>query len=191
MRVHAVGQDHKLRPGKRVASHRAGIVAGLLGAALLWPLPAEALTADNIRLPQDSSQAMATRQVSGLLAGPAEVSALREQGVQVVISLLPAEEETFDEQRSVEAAGMRFIRIAVAGTGDLTREKVQAFDQALSEAGQRQTLIHCASGNRVGALMALRAAWIEGKPADQALAEGRASGLTRLSGTVSELISPR
>src|SRR5690606_38327465 len=41
-------------------------------------------------------------------------------------------------------------------------------------------LVHCASGNRVGALAALRAAWLQGADEEAAIAEGRRWGLRSL-----------
>ena len=50
---------------------------------------------------------------------------------------------------------------------------------ALSTAGT-PVLVHCGSGNRVGALFALRAAWLQGVAPAQAVALGRAAGMTAL-----------
>ena len=47
-------------------------------------------------------------------------------------------------------------------------------------------IIHCASGNRVGALLALRANLIQGKSASEALAFGKAAGLTTLEDAVKQ-----
>jgi hypothetical protein len=44
--------------------------------------------------------------------------------------------------------------------------------------------VHCASSNRVGAMAALRAAWIDGRPTEEALQIGRAWGLKSLEPTV-------
>ena len=48
-------------------------------------------------------------------------------------------------------------------------------------------LVHCASGNRVGALIALSAA-DEGVPVEEALARGRAAGMTSTEARVRELL---
>ena len=45
--------------------------------------------------------------------------------------------------------------------------------------------MHCASGNRVGALMALRASQ-NGASAEEAMAAGKAAGLTRLEPVVAK-----
>jgi hypothetical protein len=47
-------------------------------------------------------------------------------------------------------------------------------------------MLHCGSGNRIGALFALMAFHLEGESADRALQVGREAGLTRLEPVVRE-----
>jgi hypothetical protein len=49
-------------------------------------------------------------------------------------------------------------------------------------------VIACASGNRVGALLALREFWLEDAEPEAALALGKAAGLTRLEPSVRLLL---
>ncbi len=71
----------------------------------------------------------------------------------------------------------------------LTLAKVRLLDKVLLEHKDKNVLVHCASGNRVGALFALRAAWLDGKEKDLALKIGRERGLTSLEKTVSEMLA--
>lgn len=113
-----------------------------------------------------------------------DVSALRAAGIRHVINLAPAgETPDFDEASAVRAAGMRYDTLPIAGAGDLDREAVLAFDRLL-QAAEGPTLVHCASGNRVGALVALRAAWLQGVDEEAAVAEGRRWGLRGLEDEV-------
>ena len=84
---------------------------------------------------------------------------------------------------AVRASGLRYSNLPLRGAADLTRENVAAFDALLRDSS-RPVLVHCASGNRVGAMAALRAAWVDGKPADEAIAIGRTWGLKGLEGEV-------
>jgi len=112
--------------------------------------------------------------------GPGEVAALRDAGFRHVIDLTPdAETPGFDEAAAVRAAGLRYSNLPLAGASELTRENVLAFDTLLAGA-ERPLLVHCASGNRVGAMAALRAAWVEGHSAEEAIAIGREWGLSGL-----------
>ncbi|KAF1705601.1 hypothetical protein CSC68_01710 [Pseudoxanthomonas suwonensis] len=121
---------------------------------------------------------------SGGRISAADLPALQAAGITRVIDLTPdAETPDFDEAAAVRAAGLRYDNLPIAGPADLDRVAVQAFDALLAE-GQGRTLVHCASGNRVGALAALRAAWLQGADDDAALAEGRRWGLTGLEPVV-------
>ena len=88
-------------------------------------------------------------------------------------------------------AGIGYTNLPIRGAGDLTRANVVRFDQLLREAGTQETLVHCASGNRVGAMIALRAAWIDGKSSEAALAEGRRWGMKSLEPAVRERLQAR
>jgi len=110
-------------------------------------------------------------------------------GVRTVINLRPAAETPdLDEKAVVEKAGMIYRSLPIAGAAGLTKENVAAFDRMMAEAGEGKVLMHCASGNRVGAMMALRARWLQGKSADEALEIGRNSGLKGLEGDVKALL---
>lgn len=113
---------------------------------------------------------------------PAQLQAIASAGVSTVINLRPnAEMEAcgIDERALVESLGMKYVVIPVSGPGSLQPETARAFDAALREAGT-PVLVHCGSGNRVGALFALRAAWVQGVAPAQAVALGRAAGMTAL-----------
>ncbi len=118
-----------------------------------------------------------------------DLPALRAASIRHVINLAPASETPgFDEADAVRAAGMRYDALPIAGAGDLDRDAVVAFDRLL-QAADAPTLVHCGSGNRVGALVALRAAWLQGADAESAVEEGRRWGLTGLEGEVRQRIA--
>jgi uncharacterized protein (TIGR01244 family) len=123
---------------------------------------------------------------SGGRISAADLPALDDAGVRHVIDL-SADEETpdFDEAAAVRAAGMRYDNLPIRGAAGLTRENVVAFDRLL-EGIQGPAVVHCASGNRVGALVALRAAWVDGADDEAAVAEGKRWGLRGLEGEVRE-----
>jgi uncharacterized protein (TIGR01244 family) len=110
-------------------------------------------------------------------------------GVRTVINLRPSTETPdLDEKTVVEKSGMAYRALPIAGAAGLTRANVVSFDRLLDEAGAGKVLMHCASGNRVGAMMALRARWVQGKSAEEALAIGRNSGLKGLEPDVKALL---
>lgn len=115
------------------------------------------------------------------------IAKLPSAGIQVVIDLRPdAERPGLDEKTAAQGAGLTYRALPIASPADLTRENVATFDRLLKESANQGVLMHCASGNRVGAMLALRARWIEGKSAEEALAIGKASGLTSMAPAVAE-----
>lgn len=119
---------------------------------------------------------------------PEDIARLQNAGIRHVIDLTPdAETPDFDEAKAVRSGGMDYSNLPIAGPADLTRENALAFDEMLRKA-QRPLLVHCASANRVGALAALRAAWIEGRSVEEAVSIGKAWGLKSLEPQVRERI---
>lgn len=113
------------------------------------------------------------------------LSQAKDAGYVAVIDLRTASEERgMDEASTVEALGMSYHSIEVAGARGVTFENAQALD-ALMDDIDGPVLLHCRSGNRVGALLALRAG-MDGASVEDALALGRAAGLGSLEGVVQE-----
>jgi uncharacterized protein (TIGR01244 family) len=100
-------------------------------------------------------------------------------GITTVIDLRqPSEDRDFDETATATRLGLRYVRIPVAGAAGLTPANVQALQTALAQANG-PVLLHCASGNRVGALLALMKAQ-QGAAVEEALQFGRNAGMTSL-----------
>ena len=119
-----------------------------------------------------------------------DVAVVAKAGIRHVINLRPdSETPEFDEAAVVRDAGLQYHSLPIRGAQDLTVENVARFDRLITEVGEQATLIHCSSSNRVGAMQALRAAWIQGKPAGIALAEGRRWGLKGLEAEVRDRLA--
>lgn len=103
-------------------------------------------------------------------------------GYRTVVNLRPAAEYTeFDEGRVARQIGLDYISIPVTGPDDLGAEAIAKLDAVLSVDERRPVLIHCGSGNRVGALLAVHARRKRGLSAEQALACGERAGLVASS----------
>ena len=115
---------------------------------------------------------------------------LVDMGYTNFISLRPTSENGAGwEEAHVVDDDVTFTRIPVAGAGGLTRENVMALNEILEEASSENTVLYCASSNRVGGLLALKAYWLDGVEPDDALEIGRQAGLTGLESAVQELLS--
>lgn len=121
-----------------------------------------------------------------------KVAALAKAGIDVVINLQPDEELSFDEAAAVERAGMGYEHLPISGAADLKQLKILAFDNILRQHHGKKIALHCGSGNRVGAAIALRAGWLRGRKMDTAMERGRSHGLTKLEDEVfKRLLVPR
>ncbi len=112
------------------------------------------------------------------------------QGIRTVINLRAAEEPVaFDERDEVQRLGIGYVSLPIAGTQDLGRTTIETFARELQNARREgPVLIHCGSGNRVGAAIALQRGWLEGCSAHDALASGRSAGLAGLESVVAKLL---
>lgn len=119
---------------------------------------------------------------------PDQLDGLAAAGYTRFISLRPATESGAGWEEARAGADWAFTRIPVSGAADLTRANVEALDRILDEANGSPTVLYCGSGNRVGALLALRAYWLDGASPTDALELGRAAGLTRLEPAVVALL---
>jgi uncharacterized protein (TIGR01244 family) len=120
----------------------------------------------------------------------AEFKALSAMGFQRIIDLRPpTEDHGFDEVKQAAVEHLEYYSLPIGGEKDLTVANVRLFDQWLSVPQSPMTLIHCGSGNRVGALFALREAWCRGKTEEASLSVGRLAGLKGLEPAVRAAIS--
>ena len=118
---------------------------------------------------------------------PDQLRKAAEAGLRTVVNLCPPGEAGWDEQAVAEAAGLRYASIPVGGACDLSPQAARRLHDVLASS-PRPILVHCASSNRVGALFALKARFVDGHSPEQALAHGRDAGLAALEGAVSRLV---
>lgn len=118
-----------------------------------------------------------------------QYKALSQSGYTTVIDLRAMSEEgVTEEHKLVQELGMQAVSIPIGGPNDITKESAGQLDQALANANG-PVVLHCASGNRVGALLAMRAFWVQGKSPLESLSIGQESGLTKLKPVVRNLLT--
>ena len=174
----------------------------LMGAGIAWQTAPDALAATRSPDPTaettpmqsiDTTLVPQARQprptlVTGGQPAPHAWDALRSQGITTVVNLRPtAEMDGRDERAEVAAAGLAYHQIPVDGAGGVTGANADALWSVLDEA-DGTVLVHCASGNRVGALLALGASRQGGRSPEEALEWGQAAGLTGLEPKVREAL---
>lgn len=190
MQMNLVNQSTSKRRPMLSAWVRASLLCGLciVLASCAGELKTSAVAETTTQLQVDVPNLHMPR--AGLLTGGQPSAAawrdLRASGVSRVVNLLPASElGSRDEAGEVEASGMDYVQIAVSGPDDLTPENAALLWQSMQD-DSGSVLVHCASGNRVGALLALAAQQVGGMSPRAALEFGHAAGLTQLEPIVRE-----
>jgi len=102
-----------------------------------------------------------------------------EAGYEAVIDLRGADENRgLDEAAILARLGLDYVELPVSSPDSISMENAAKLDAILSNY-DGPVLLHCGSGNRVGALLALRAS-LRGADDEAALAYGKSAGLTGL-----------
>lgn len=123
--------------------------------------------------------------VTGGQPDQTQLEAFARSGGTLVIDLRTAgEERGLEEASAVAALGLTYLNLPIDGADDITADNAIALHQALLSA-TGPVLLHCASGNRVGALLALEAA-AAGESRQQALDLAHRAGLGSLEPVVRE-----
>ena len=121
---------------------------------------------------------------------PEQIDEAAGAGYRTIVNTRSSAEEGFEwEADRVADAGMRYVFIETPGADGLTRENVERLAELLADPEARPMMIHCGSGNRVGALLALKAAWVDGQDDEAALQVGLDAGLTRLEEATRHLLA--
>jgi uncharacterized protein (TIGR01244 family) len=110
---------------------------------------------------------------------PEHLEKLRGDGIQAVLNLRePSEHRAAEEQKAVEAAGMKYFNIPVSYR-EPTDEQVEQFLQITDNRANRPMFIHCTAAIRVGAFWMIRRVLRDGMDVEAALAEARRVGLRK------------
>lgn len=111
-------------------------------------------------------------------------------GFDSAMSLMANEEDGIGEiARYASSMGVRYIRFTIEGKDDLNESMAWQFASTLAMLG-RPAIIHSADGERVGAIFALMAFFVDDVPAQEALTLGRSAGMGNLEEHVRSIISP-
>ncbi len=131
--------------------------------------------------------------VDGVLTGgqpsEEEIERVAQAGFRTVVNLrAEGERGTWDEEPKVTGLGMRYISIPVAGVDEINVDNARKLAEVVADQDLHPMFVPCGSGNRIGALFAMKAFHLDGEDAEAALAIGRAAGLTALEPVVAELL---
>lgn len=130
----------------------------------------------------------------GLLTGgcpsDADLARLKQAGFKTALDLRPSSEWNGEDFAGrVERAGLVFLQLPVSGVDTVNDDQTRQFWAYWNDARLQPMLVHCASGNRVGALLALAACRHGGLDIDAALEKGLAAGLKASEPTVRTMLA--
>jgi uncharacterized protein (TIGR01244 family) len=102
---------------------------------------------------------------------------LAKAGFKSVVDLrAPEEARGHDEASAVRTAGMEYIPLPVTPV-TLRDESYDRFRKIMRDPARRPILVHCATANRVGALLIPYLMLDEGRPAEESIQVARQVGL--------------
>ncbi|MGI9201695.1 MAG: beta-lactamase hydrolase domain-containing protein [Woeseiaceae bacterium] len=112
-----------------------------------------------------------------------EFALFAEAGYVAVVDLRgESEDRGLDEPAVLDEVGMQYVALPLSSPDAISFENAAKLDEILA-GYDGPVLLHCGSGNRVGALLALRES-LNGASDDDALAYGRSAGMTGLEPVV-------
>ncbi len=106
---------------------------------------------------------------------PAAVARLKEQGFKTVIDLRSESEGLAEEKAGVEGQGLRYVSVPMTAQSFTLADALKV-KGVLEDPASGPVLLHCASSNRVGAVIAVIEAR-NGKSLEQAIEDGKKAGL--------------
>ena len=117
-----------------------------------------------------------------------QLALFAEAGYVAVVDLRgESENRGLDEAAAVEGLGLDYVNLPVSGADSISWENANKLQEILSSY-DGPVLVNCGSGNRVGALLALSKSK-NGADDEEAVAYGRAAGMTRLESVVRSRLS--
>ncbi len=163
----------------------AGGMLGVLPQAAAERSPAKPSAPKNIDespplVPIPNAQITKTGLLIGGQPSPEQLKAIQEAGYRTVITLRTDSERGDEgEQATVERLGMKFVRIPVAGAAGLTEDNARSLGKALGQEDVLPAVLHCASGQRVSALLGLKAFVVDRKSAAAAIDLAKSLGIKK------------
>lgn len=98
------------------------------------------------------------------------------EGVKTIVDLRSPQEGTGEERVLVQKYGMNYFNVPVTPSS-LRKAQADVISHVLSDEANKPVIIHCSSGNRVGALWAVYLRYYKNLGVNEAIDEGIKKGL--------------
>lgn len=103
----------------------------------------------------------------------------REKGVELVINLRDPREFTWDEAKAAKLAGLDYYNIPIPATGEnFDPAAIKQISALVQQYKNQKILLHCSSGNRASAWLAIHLSKDHNMPMDNAILLAKQVGLT-------------
>ncbi len=110
----------------------------------------------------------------------ASIEKAKSAGVGIVINLREDREMTWDEAAAVEDAGLIYYQVPVASEGaSLPAAAMRRISELVNQHPDQRIWLHCSSGNRASAWLAVHLVQDHGMTTDSAIALAAKTGLTK------------
>lgn len=130
-----------------------GALAGPVVAATPSPAPLDSVSVATLMANVRNGACPLPRLATGGQPDSSTLVALARGGLRTVLDLrAPEEDRGFEEASGARALGLRYVLLPVTAE-TLTDSTFDTFRRILREGGTENLFVHCASGNRVGALL--------------------------------------
>lgn len=107
-----------------------------------------------------------------------QVELVKRLGVESAVDLKARGETEFEDQKEFEALGINYVHLPVTDLEKVDFELVKKLGECIQDRSKK-VLVYCASGNRVGALLALHSYFVCGHPVERSFEFGVKVGLSR------------
>jgi uncharacterized protein (TIGR01244 family) len=114
-----------------------------------------------------------------------QFAAMKDLGYKTIINIRMPGESGSTNPADVEQLGMAYISMPLNGETAVAEESARQLAATMKSA-EGPIVIHCASGNRVGAILGMKAFHVDGKSAEESFAIAQTAGITRLEPALKE-----
>ncbi len=130
----------------------------------------------------------------GVLTGgqptQSELEQAKKLGYKTIINLrMPNEMTEWNEASKVQSLDMKYVSIPVSSRDSINSINSDKMISILQNKSNYPVMIHCGSGNRVGALFSVDAFFQKSLSQEDALAIGRQAGMTKLEPLVTSIFN--
>lgn len=115
---------------------------------------------------------------------------LAELGIKTIINLRGTDEQTRAEQREAEALGLHYFNVSLPGLSRPSTEQVEQVLSLLNASERQPVFVHCHHGeDRTGVIVAVYRITHDGWTSEQAKAEAKRHGMSRVQIGMKDYIS--